>query len=94
MAQEAGRSRLMAWNPFRDLVRVQRDLEEMFGRLPQWWSERERGSAPAVDMLDNEGEIILRADLPGMDAKDIELSVQDGTLTIRGERKDEKEEKN
>lgn len=48
---------------------------------------------PAVDMVDEKDEIVVKADLPGLDQKDIEVTVQDGTLTIRGERKEEKEEK-
>ncbi len=77
----------------REIARFEKDVEEMFGRLPQWWGDRERGWAPAVDMIDHKEEIVLRADLPGLDEKDIEVTVQDGTLTVRGERKEEKEEK-
>jgi HSP20 family protein len=83
----------MAWNPFREFPRVEREMEELFGALPQWWGDRQRAWAPAVDMIDQKEEIVLRADLPGIDEKDIEVTVQDGTLTIRGQRKEEKEEK-
>jgi hypothetical protein len=44
-------------------------------------------------MVDRDDEIVLRADLPGLDEKDIEVRVHDHTLTIQGERKEEKEEK-
>jgi HSP20 family protein len=44
-------------------------------------------------MADEKDEIVVKVDLPGLDQKDIEVTVQDGTLTIRGERKKEKEEK-
>ena len=92
MALEKWRPRLMAQSPFRDLARLEREMEDMFGRWPAWpWSER--GWAPAVDMIDHEDEIVLRADLPGLDEKDIEVTVQDGTVGIRGERKEGKEEK-
>lgn len=94
MALETWRPKLMAWNPFRDLARVEREMEEMFGRPLRWpWGDGERGWAPAVDLIDQKEEIVLRADLPGLDEKDIEVTVQDGTLTIRGQRKEEKEEK-
>jgi HSP20 family protein len=71
-----------------------REMEEAFGRFFPAWSE-ERGQAwmPAVDMIDEKEEIVVKADLPGLDQKDIEVTVQDGTLIIRGERKEEKEEK-
>jgi HSP20 family protein len=94
MALELWRPKLMARSPFRELARLEREMEDMFGRLPAWpWAERERGWAPAVDMIDHKDEIVLRADLPGLDDKDIEVTVQDGSLTIRGERKEETEEK-
>ena len=89
MALELWRPRLMR-GPLREL---EREMEEMFARLPGWpWGEREQIWAPAVDMVDREDEIVLQADLPGLDEKDIDVTVQDGTLTIRGERKEEKEE--
>ena len=94
MALQTWRPRVMAWNPFRDLARVEREMEDMFGRPLRWpWGDGERGWAPAVDMIDRKDEIVLRADLPGLDEKDIEVTVQDGSLTVRGERKEEKEEK-
>ena len=46
-----------------------------------------------VDMIDEDDRIVVRADLPGLDEKDIEVTVHDGMLTVRGERKAEKEEK-
>jgi HSP20 family protein len=84
----------MTLSPFRDLAQLQREMAEMFGRVPGWpWAEREDGWAPAVDMIERDDEIVLRADLPGLDEKDIEVTVQNSTLVIRGERKTEREEK-
>lgn len=94
MALEKWRPRLMAQTPFRELARLEREMEDMFGRIPSWpWGAREQGWAPAVDMIDHDDEIVVRADLPGLDEKDIEVTVHDGMLTVRGERKEEKEEK-
>lgn len=94
MPMERWRPRLIPPSPFRGLARLEREMEEMFGRLPAWpWSDRERVWAPAVDMIDHDDEIVLRADLPGLDEKDIEVTVQDGALAIRGQRKEETEEK-
>jgi HSP20 family protein len=94
MALERWRPRLMARSPFRDLVRLEREMEDLFGRFPAWpWGEGERGWVPAVDLIDGKEELLLRADLPGLEEKDIEVTVQDGSLVIRGERKEEKEEK-
>jgi HSP20 family protein len=69
-------------------------MEDAFGRLPAWrLGDWERGWTPAVDMVDHDDEIVLRADLPGLDEKDIEVRVHDHVLTIQGERKEETEEK-
>jgi HSP20 family protein len=95
MALERWRPRLMERSPFRELARLEREMGELFDRLPEWpWGgERARVWAPAVDMVDHKDEIVLRADLPGLEEKDIDVTVEDSTLTIRGERKEEKEEK-
>ena len=94
MALELWRPKLMARTPFRGLARLEREMEEMFGRMPTWpWADAERGWAPPVDMIDTKDEIVLRADLPGLTEKDVEVTVQDGTLGIKGERKAETEEK-
>ena len=52
------------------------------------------GKAPAVDIADNAKAYEITAELPGMDEKNVEVKFSDGTLIIRGEKKDEKEEKN
>jgi len=91
MALERWRPRGLMRSPFRELAR---EMEETFSRFFPAVSE-ERGYAwmPAVDMVDQKDEIVVKADLPGLEQKDIEVTVQDSTLTIRGERKTEKEEK-
>jgi HSP20 family protein len=48
---------------------------------------------PAVDIFENENEIVIKAELPGMEAKDVEVKIEDNVLTLRGERRFEKETK-
>ena len=48
---------------------------------------------PALNLAETNNEIVLKAEVPGMDPKDIDISLSDGTLTIKGEKKQEKEEK-
>jgi len=48
--------------------------------------------APRVDVAETEKEVFVKAELPGVDPKDVELNVHGGVLTIRGEKKEEKEE--
>ena len=47
---------------------------------------------PSVDVLETENDLVVKADLPGVELKDIDISVENGTLTIKGERKFEKVE--
>jgi HSP20 family protein len=48
---------------------------------------------PSVDVSETKNDLVVKAELPGMDPKDIDISLSDGLLTIRGEKKQEKEEK-
>ncbi|MEX1301744.1 MAG: Hsp20/alpha crystallin family protein [Desulfotignum sp.] len=50
--------------------------------------------APSVDILETEKEFVIKAEIPGVSKDDVKISVDNGTLTIRGEKKQEKEEKN
>jgi HSP20 family protein len=73
-------------------------MDELFGRFFSGgpWARREAeglGWTPAIDVIDRKDELVLRTDLPGLTEKDIEISVQEGTLTIQGQRKEEKEAK-
>ena len=65
-----------------------RALLAPFGDLPSVL----RSGAPAIDIVDLEKEIQVRAELPGMEEKDIEVEISDDVLTIRGEKKEEREE--
>jgi HSP20 family protein len=60
--------------------------------LPHFWTA-EREWVPALDVSETENEVIVKAELPGMDVKDIDIALTEGLLTIKGERKLEKEEK-
>ena len=97
MALELWRHRGMG-RPFRELARMEREMGDLFGRFFQDRSgpglaERGRAWAPAVDMIDRPDEVVVRADLPGLEQKDVDVTIQEGMLTIRGERKEEREEK-
>lgn len=58
------------------------------------WSEVARGGMPAVDVIDREKEVLVRAELPGVKKDEIDVTVTDDRITIKGEyRKEDKEEK-
>ena len=65
-----------------------------FGRSP-WLSRTEPTSlaTPNLDVRENENQFVFEADLPGIDDKDVEVVVRDGVLTLKGEKKAERDEK-
>jgi HSP20 family protein len=63
----------------------------LFDLQPRWRGEI--GKAPAVDIVDTDKAYEITAELPGMDESNIDVKFSDGTLTIKGEKRDEKEEK-
>jgi len=101
-AKEKETKAVTPWRPFMDLARWERDMERMmedfFGRRPRW-PERWFGNreleitAPAVDLFEEKDEIVVKAELPGMDKENIEVNLTDHHLTIKGEKKKEEEVK-
>jgi HSP20 family protein len=92
------------WRPFMDLGRWERDMERMMDsffdrRMRPWWPERwlradeMEISAPAVDLFEEKDDIVVKAELPGIDKDNIEVNVSDHHLTIKGEKKKEEEVK-
>jgi HSP20 family protein len=72
---------------------VDRLFDRFFERRPFRFFDEDGGWTPSVDVSETGKEIRVKAELPGMDPKDINVSLHDGVLTIRGERKHEHEEK-
>ncbi|MGC2410981.1 MAG: Hsp20/alpha crystallin family protein [Methyloceanibacter sp.] len=66
----------------------------LFDVEPFWRGSTGWGGVPAVDMAEKDKEYEITAELPGMDEKNIDVKFADGVLTIKGEKKEEKEEKN
>ena len=66
-------------------------FQDSINRLLSEDGVKTRPWAPAVDILETENELILKADVPGVELKDIDIQLENGTLTVKGERKFEKE---
>lgn len=81
--------------PSRVFPEVSRFFEDFFNDFPVMASApaRTEGWIPAVDILEKEGNLILRAELPGVNEKDIDIKLEGNVLTLKGERKLESEEK-
>src|SRR5260370_9968149 len=85
---------LTRWEPSRGLTTLQDQINRLFSDTLDRTSEE--GSltawAPAVDIYETEHELVVKADLPDIDPKDLDIRVENNILTIRGERKFEKKE--
>ena len=89
---------IMRWEPFTNTVTAQREFDRFFkDAFTPFLVEGELSThtwAPPVDIYETENDIVLKAELPGVDPKDVEVKVEDNTLYLKGERKFEKEVKN
>lgn len=81
-------------DPFKELERMQNDINSLFNL--SFSDNREKDGTlqacswrPVVDYDETDNFVTIKADLPGVDRKDIKVTIQDGVLTIKGERKEE-----
>lgn len=89
---------LIRWDPFREMSslqeRMNRVFSEVLARSPIGEEEISRGAwVPAVDIFETPESIVLKAELPGITKDDIFVEVKDNTLSLKGEKKFEKEVK-
>jgi HSP20 family protein len=92
---------LTPWKPMRELATLSRRMDDIFNRLTReffgpGWRERPPAEAvvwePAIECHLEDGNLIVKTDLPGIEAKDVNISVVGNQLTIEGERKRDKKE--
>lgn len=92
-------SSVTRWDPLRDLDDLQHRFSTMFGRAPikKEGDKREALTvaewAPLVDIIEDDQNYVIKAELPGVKKEDIKVGVQDDVLTVSGHRHYEKEEK-
>ena len=80
------------WKPFGELSTLHHEIDDLFARFFgdedwRWMRPTETGFAPAVESFLRGEELVVRADLPGIDPKGVELAVEGDRLTIKGERR-------
>jgi HSP20 family protein len=80
---------LTRWEPFADLG----DLRGRFDRMLDHLARPDGGWAPAIDVVRNDGNLVLRADVPGIKPDEIKVEVEDGVLTVSGEHEQSAETK-
>ena len=88
--------------PFSPLAELHREVDRLFdefmGEFRPWrsrvgfWGDGEGAVAPKIDVSETDKEVQVTADMPGMDEKDIEVSVDEGRLMVRGEKTEERKE--
>ena len=89
---------LMKWNPARELEEISTRLNRVFGKS---FDRTDTGNEmmsvadwmPSVDISETEAAYLIKGEIPGVNKEEVKISIQDGLLTIQGERKHEKEEK-
>ena len=85
---------LVRWRPLNEVTSIQDEINRVFDEV--WRGQRARGPqtwVPPVDLLENEDEFKLVAELPGLASEDVKISLTENVLTLRGEKKAVKEEK-
>jgi HSP20 family protein len=83
------------WDPFREVVAMQNRMDSLFGAL-NTATEIPATTAsfvPAVDVYEDDKKVVLKLEVPGIEEKDLDVRVEKQTLTVKGERKFENEEK-
>ena len=90
---------IVRWDPFRDVMTLQDRMNRLFDQsLSKTRADDEEGLAtstwlPAVDIFETADNIVMKAELPGVSRENIDIQVRDNTLTLKGERKFEREVK-
>ncbi len=87
---------LLRWDPFADIAQLRDQMNRMFDQSISSYGREPvsaRTWAPPVDITETEDAITLHVEVPGINPEDINIQVEGGTITIKGERKFEKEEK-
>jgi len=89
---------LTRWRPMRDLMRMREEMDHLFDRFFSEAPEPRRGLlegewAPSMDVAEIDENIVVTAELPGVKQEDVDVSVTNDILTLKGEKKEEKEVK-
>ncbi|HWB72678.1 MAG TPA: Hsp20/alpha crystallin family protein [Egibacteraceae bacterium] len=78
---------VIRWDPWGELAALQRDVAELFGRTSGQAAPRTGGLVPPIDAFRTDEGLVVRVDLPGLRPDQVDISFQDGMLTISGERR-------
>jgi len=81
---------LTRWEPFAELGELRSRFDRMFDELTDG---RQRAWTPAIDVVRDNGNLVVRADVPGIKPEEVKIEIEDDILTVSGEHEERKEEK-
>ena len=81
---------LTRWDPFAELGELRNRFDRMFDELTDG---RSHGRTPAIDVVRDNGNLVVRADIPGIKPEEVKIEVEDDILTVSGQHEEHKEEK-
>ena len=81
---------LTRWDPFAELGELRSRFDRIFD---EWPDGRTRAWTPSIDVMRDDGHLVMRADLPGIKPEEVKIEVKDDILTVSGEHQESKEEK-
>jgi len=81
------------WEPFSSLAEIQEEMNRLFDTSLRRGGMFEGAFVPAIDVVEGKDNFLVRADLPGLTKDDVSVTLQDGHLTIKGEKKHDTETK-
>ncbi len=88
---------IVPWKPFNELSTMRREMDSLWSRFfpeaPFFERYTTHEWLPTIDLTETKDKLLIKADLPGLEAKDVDLSITGDLLTIRGEKKKEAETK-
>ena len=89
---------IMRWRPRRDLVSVRDEMNHLFDGFFSGWPEPRKGLlegewTPSIDVAETNGDITVTAELPGVKQEEVDITIADDVLTLKGEKKEKKEVK-
>jgi HSP20 family protein len=85
---------IVRWDPFREVATLQNRMNALFRDFSEGEGAVTTASfIPAVDIYEDEKKVVLKLEVPGVEEKDLDVSVENNVLTVKGERKFDKEEK-
>ena len=77
---------IVRWTPWTELDAIRHQMDRMFDEVTGWDSDSNAYRQPKIELFDSEDRLILRAEIPGIEPKDLDISASRNSISLRGER--------